>query len=122
LANKKGKTRARNSGRNTSGAGCLGGDRQDAERLERFRQAAEAYLADPEREKVLFVREIAPPKDTRAAQSENLYELSYETFNRQIWANRHTKLQWIAYRGRYSRWADILFMSLSLEEMRRELS
>lgn len=58
---------------------------KDPARMAALEEAVRVYKADPEREKVLFLREMSHERIKRLLAKENIDKLTLDEFNKQIW-------------------------------------
>ena len=88
----------------------------DEQKQALLQAAVQAYMADPAREKVLFLREVAHQRIRELVAEERLDTLTLDEFNRQIWRSGSFKFQGQACRID-SEEADALLGTMSVEEL-----
>jgi len=89
----------------------------DEQRKAALQVAVKTYMADPAREKVLFLREVAHRRIRELVAEEHLETLSLDEFNREIWQVGSVKYQGQSCRID-SEEADISLKEMSIEELR----
>ena len=91
--------------------------RADEQKEAALQAAARAYMEDPAREKVLFLRQVAHRRIRELVAKDRLKDLTLDEFNRQVW-----QLGSIMYQGRRFRIdsedAETVLGAMSIEELR----
>jgi hypothetical protein len=89
----------------------------DEQREAALRAAVQAYMGDPAREKVLFLREVAHRKIRELVAKNRLEALTLDEFNRQIWQVGSLKYQGQSHRID-SEEAEALLGEMSIEQLK----